>query len=132
GVLPHVAGAGRSSINYRFANLTVSGGQQHEDHFAPADVFPFAYAETTDHLTGRRDAILKRPDTDPLVIHTQTATEYWQRRGSLAHTDMRGNICRSPPAPASTCGRARNILPTLCSRARSAGCARTIATPWPH
>ena len=96
GVLPHVAGAGRSSINYRFANLTVSGGQQHEDHFAPADVFPFAYAETTDHLTGRRDAILKRPDTDPLVIHTQTATEYWQRRGSLVHTDTEGSDLPQP------------------------------------
>jgi hypothetical protein len=96
GVLPHVAGAGRSSINYRFANLTVSGGQQHEDHFAPADVFPFSYAETTDHLTGRRDAILKRPESDPLVIHTQTATEYWQRRGSLVHTDTRGNDLPQP------------------------------------
>jgi hypothetical protein len=40
---------------------------------------------------------LKRPDTDPLVIHTQTATEYWQRRGSLAHTDTRGNDLPQPP-----------------------------------
>ena len=51
---------------------------------------------STDHLTGRRDAILKRPETDPLVIHTQTATEYWQRRGSLAHTDTLGNDLPQP------------------------------------
>ena len=90
GLLPHVAGAGRLNTA-RFANLTVAGGQQYEDHYVPADIFPFAYAHSTDHLTGRRDAILKRPETDPLVIHTQTATEYWQRRGSLVHTDTRGN-----------------------------------------
>ena len=96
GILPHVAGAGRMWLNHRFANADVSGGQQYEDHFNPADTFPFSYAESTDHLTGRRDAILKRPETDPLVIHTQTATEYWQRRGSLAHTDTRGNDLAQP------------------------------------
>jgi hypothetical protein len=96
GILPHVAGAGRKWLNHRFANAVVSGGQQYEDHFNPADAFPFSYAETTDHLTGRRDAILKRPQSDPLVIHTQTSTEYWQRRGSLAHTDTRGNDLPQP------------------------------------
>ena len=96
GILPHVAGAGRKWLNQRFANAVVSGGQQYEDHFNPADSFPFSYAETTDHLTGRRDAILKRPETDPLVIHTQTSTEYWQRRGSLVHTDTRGNDLPQP------------------------------------
>jgi alpha/beta hydrolase family protein len=98
GILPHVAGAGRKWLNHRFANAVVSGGQQYEDHFNPADTFPFSYAETTDHLTGRRDAILKRPETDPLVIHTQTSTEYWQRRGSLVHTDTRGNDLPQPDA----------------------------------
>jgi hypothetical protein len=97
GVLPHVAGAGRAWLNQRFANANSSGGQQYEDHLTPADAFPFSYAATTDHPTGRRDAILKRPDTDPLVIHTQSATEYWQRRGSLAHTDTRGNDLDQPP-----------------------------------
>lgn len=91
GVMPHVSGAGGKWLNQRFANAVVAGGQQHEDHYCPADSFPFAYAETTDHNTGETDAILKRPDTDPLVLHTQTATEYWQRRGSLVHTDTQGN-----------------------------------------
>jgi hypothetical protein len=77
-------------MNHRFANVIVAAGQEHEDHFNPADRFPFTYGETEDHFTGRRDAILKRPDTDPLVLHTQTSTEYWQRRGSLVHTDTRG------------------------------------------
>ncbi len=90
GLIPHVSGAGRMNFN-RFANLTVPAGQQHEDHYEPADIFPFAYAACVDHHTGATDAILKRPATDPLVLHTQTATEYWQRRGSLVHTDTRGN-----------------------------------------
>ena len=91
GAMPHVSGAGGKWLNQRFANAVVAGGQMHEDHYCPADRFPFAYAETTDHNTGKTDAILKRPETDPLVLHTQTATEYWQRRGSLVHTDTQGN-----------------------------------------
>jgi hypothetical protein len=97
GLIPHVAGAGRLNTA-RFANLSVAAGQQYEDHFNPADSFPFAYAPCTDPITGRTDAILKRPETDPLVIHTQTATEYWQRRGSLVHTDPTG---RDLPIPAN-------------------------------
>jgi hypothetical protein len=96
GVLPHVAGAGRKWLNHRFASPIVSGGQQYEDHFNIADSFPFSYAWSRDHLTGREDAILKRPNTDPLVMHTQTSTEYWVRRGSLAHTDTQGNDLPQP------------------------------------
>ena len=96
GVMPHVAGAGRKWLNHRFASPIVSGGQQYEDHFNIADSFPFSYAWSVDHLTGREDAILKRPETDPLVFHTQTATEYWVRRGSLVHTDTLGNDLPQP------------------------------------
>lgn len=96
GAMPHVAGAGRKWMNHRFANPIVSGGQQYEDHFNIADSFPFSYAMSTDHLTGKRDGILKRPETDPLVFHTQTSTEYWVRRGSLAHTDTQGNDLPQP------------------------------------
>ena len=96
GLMPHVSGAGGKWLNQRFANAVVSGGQQHEDHYAPADRFPFAYSPCTDPHSGRRDAILKRPETDPLIVHTQTATEYWQRRGSLVHTDCEGNDLAEP------------------------------------
>src|SRR6516162_7883764 len=97
GILPHVAGAGRMWLNHRFANAVVSGGQQYEDHFNVADSFPFSYAETTDHFSGRTDAILKRPEQTRLVHHTQTSTEYWQRRSALVHTDTRGNDLPQPP-----------------------------------
>ncbi|MFJ8785283.1 alpha/beta hydrolase domain-containing protein [Streptomyces sp. NPDC102476] len=95
GLLPHVSGAGRLGVE-RFTNLTVPGGQQYEDHLSPADTFPFAYAETVDHLTGERDAIMKRA-SDPKVLHTQTSTEYWQRRGSLVHTTTDGRDLGFPP-----------------------------------
>lgn len=96
GVLPHVSGGGLMWMNHRFSSVVSPAGQQYEDHWNCADRFPFSYAESTDHLTGRTDAILKRPDTDPLVLHTQTATEYWQRRGSLVHTDTQGNDLDQP------------------------------------
>ncbi len=90
GVFSHVAGGGRLQLDYRFAQPD-RYPRQHEDHLYPSEEFPFAYGPTEDPFTGRQDSVLKRPDTDPLVIHTQTATEYWQRRGSLVHTDPRGN-----------------------------------------
>ncbi|TCR61816.1 alpha/beta hydrolase domain-containing protein [Bosea sp. BK604] len=96
GVLPHVAGAGKKWLNHRFANAVVLSGCEYENHFTVVDRFPFAYASSIDHLTGRTDAILKRPATDPLVIHTDTCSEYWNRRGSLVVTDTQGNDLPQP------------------------------------
>jgi len=96
GAMPHVAGAGRMWMNFRFANVVSPPGQQYEQRFSIVDRFPFSYAHSVDHITGNSDAILKRPETDPLVLHTQTATEYWQRRGSLVHTDTLGNDLPQP------------------------------------
>ena len=91
GALSHVAGGGLMWMNHRFANVISQAGQQYEERDNIADRFPFSYAESTDHLTDETDAICKRPDTDPFIFHTQTATEYWQRHGSLVHTDTQGN-----------------------------------------
>ncbi len=91
-VSPHAAGGGRTFLNYEFARPATSC-QQHTNQLEP-ELFPFAYNVMEDPQTGRRDGILKRPATDPLVVHTQTSTEYWQKRGSLAHTDGRGNDIR--------------------------------------
>ena len=96
GVLSHVAGAGKMWLNHRFCNAVVPAGQQYEDHNNIADQFPFSYAMSRDHLTGQSDAICKRPETDPLIFHSQTSTEYWQRRGSLVHTDTQGNDLAMP------------------------------------
>ena len=96
GVLPHVSGGGLMWMNHRFARVVNPAGQQYEDHENCADRFPFAYGASIDHLSGRQDAILKRPESDPLVLHTQSATEYWQRHGSLVHTDTEGRDLEPP------------------------------------
>jgi hypothetical protein len=89
GIIPHVSGSGRVTLNYRFAQPG-RYPRQHEDHLYPSDQFPFAYVTSTDPLSSQTDAILQRPQTDPQVLHTQTSSEYWQRRGSLVHTDAFG------------------------------------------
>ena len=89
-IAPHVSGGGRVILNYRFAQPG-RYPRQHSDHLYPSDQFPYAYTVTTDPFTGETDGILKRPETDPLVIHTQSSSEYWERRGSLVHTDALGN-----------------------------------------
>ena len=93
-IAPHVAGGGRLFLNYEFAR-PVTSSQQHTNQLDP-ELFPHAYNVIKDAQSGRRDGILKRPKTDPLVFHTQTSTEYWQKRGCLAHTDGKGNDLRIP------------------------------------
>ena len=93
-VAPHVAGGGRLFLNYEFA-CPANSSQQHTNQLDP-ELFPHAYNVIADAQTGRRDGILKRPRTDPLVFHTQTSTEYWQKRGCLAHTDGKGTDLQIP------------------------------------
>src|SRR5262249_31018554 len=92
-IAPHVAGGGRMFLNYEFAR-PVTSSQQHTNQLEP-ELFPHAYNILKDAQTGRRDG-LKRPKTDPYVFHTQTSTEYWQKRGCLAHTDGKGHDITPP------------------------------------
>jgi hypothetical protein len=92
GLIPHVAGGGLGSFNHRFAQPT-RHSNQHDHHDYPPDRFPFAYETQTDPLSGQTDGILRRAvetKTAPLVMHTQSAAEYWTRSGSLPHTDPLG------------------------------------------
>jgi Alpha/beta hydrolase domain len=93
-IAPHVAGGGRIFLNYECAR-PVTSSQQHTNQLEP-ELFPHAYKVIKDAQTGRRDGILKRPKTDPYVFHTQTSTEYWQKRGCLAHTDGKGHDITPP------------------------------------
>ncbi|MGB0579991.1 MAG: alpha/beta hydrolase domain-containing protein, partial [Limisphaerales bacterium] len=92
GIIPHVSGSGLGSFNHRFAQPTRHAGQ-HDHHDYPPDRFPFAYEVQTDPLSGLREGILGRSfksGTAPLVMHTQSSSEYWHRSGSLVHTDPLG------------------------------------------
>ena len=84
----HVPGAQRLFLNYRFAQPNPFT-QQHRERYVPDVSFPVTYAVTRD-AQGREDGILKRPATDPKIIHTDTSNEYWQFRASLLGTDATG------------------------------------------
>ncbi len=64
-----------SSTTNRFGNLVVSSSRQYEHHYSPSDRFPFSYAETTDHFSGKPDAILKQPEN--VRIYAWLSTRRW-------------------------------------------------------
>ena len=86
-VLTHT-GIGRLFHNMRFAQVG-RYPRQHEEHSWPAERYPFNFTPVPDPFSGKVDSVLKRPDTDPLVVHCHTSSEYWERHGSMTHTDPR-------------------------------------------
>ena len=86
-VLTHT-GVGRLFFNMRFAQIG-RYPRQHEEHSWPSERYPFTFTPVPDPFSGKLDSVLKRPGTDPLVIHSHTAGEYWERHGSMTHTDPR-------------------------------------------
>jgi hypothetical protein len=97
GVMSHVAGAGKVFANRRFG-MPGRTATQHEDRLYPENWFPFGNAVTTDPFSRETDAILRGHPTDPLVIETNSSTEYWQKGASLVHTDPTGrNDADLPP-----------------------------------
>lgn len=92
GMIPLVAGAGMGFFNHRFASPTRHNAQ-HDNHLYPVDEFPFAYGDTTDPYSRRRDGILRaarRRKVVPKIFHIQTSAEYWHRAGALVHTTPDG------------------------------------------
>ena len=89
GVIAEVAGAGRGSFNHRFAQASRDGYQHWNIHY-PTDVFPFTDLPERDPETGETAGLLDRASasgTVPKLFHVMTAFEYWNRAGSLVHTD---------------------------------------------
>lgn len=78
-----IPGTHRLFMNVAFSDPNVYSRQDQHPDFLSHSLPPFTYAVTTDPLTGVRDGILKRPATDPLVFHVDTANEFWQMNASL-------------------------------------------------
>ena len=98
-MLPHIPGTRRTFTNARFAQPG-RNPTPHGDRHYPADQFPFTYAVTEDHLTGRRDGLLLRcraSATCPRIMQTDSEYEFWGARASLLVTDTRGNHLDLPP-----------------------------------
>jgi hypothetical protein len=89
GVFTHVAGIGRLFFNTPFAQPARTR-TWHEDHDFPEVAFPFSTAPFTDPIGGGTASLLRNDGSDPLLIETNTATEYWQKGASLLHTDPDG------------------------------------------
>jgi hypothetical protein len=92
GVLAHVAGAGRGSFNYRFAQPS-RDAQPTSSVFFPTDIFPFTDLPETDPLTGERGGLLDQAVADkvvPKIFFSNTSYEYWGRAAALIHTDAQG------------------------------------------
>lgn len=97
GVHVHIMGVPKWALNYRFAQPNPSLFQ-HATRFKPDTNFPRTYAIRRDPVSGNLDGILKRPDTDPKIIHTMSSTEYWQLRASLLDTDEDGSVDLRQPS----------------------------------
>ncbi len=88
GVLAHVAGAGRGSFNFRFAQPS-RDAQPTSSVFFPTDIFPFTDQPETDPLTGDGKGLLDRATVEkvvPRIFLSNTSYEYWGRAASLIHT----------------------------------------------
>jgi hypothetical protein len=89
GVLVHVAGAGRVFVNGAFAT-PFRTRYQHQDHDYPECEFPFSAARMPDPVSGKSGALLQGDASDPLLMESNTSSEYWKKGASLLHTDPLG------------------------------------------
>jgi hypothetical protein len=102
GVFDQVGGAGRGSFNHRFGQASRDALQYFNILF-PVDLFPFTDGPSTDPESGAIDSVLARAErtgTAPKVFHLLTNSEYFNRAGSLVHTDPTG--ARDAELPANT------------------------------
>ncbi|MEO8715619.1 MAG: alpha/beta hydrolase domain-containing protein, partial [Acetobacteraceae bacterium] len=90
GVFPHISGAGKVFGNQAFA-MPFRTATQHEDRFYPENWMPFGYG-------GASGSLLKGDASDPVVIETNTSTEYWQKGASLVHADPATGADETLPA----------------------------------
>jgi hypothetical protein len=92
GVMPHISGAKKTFTNCRFSQPGRSP-YEHADMLYPGSEFPFAYAVTTDALTGKTDGILKRcqeQNNCPKILKSDSEIEFYQQRAGLVSTGTDG------------------------------------------
>jgi len=92
GVIDEVGGAGRGSFNHRFAQAS-RDAEEFFNILYPVDMFPFTDGPETDPETGQTDALLARAEArhvSPKIFHVLSNSEYFNRAGSLIHTDPAG------------------------------------------
>ena len=99
GAIDEVGGAGRGSFNYRFGQAS-RDAEEFFDFFYPVDMFPFTDGVETDPVTGKTDSLLGNAEAHhvrPKLFHIFSNSEYFNRAGSLIHTDVTGTKDIAPP-----------------------------------
>jgi hypothetical protein len=100
GVIDEVGGAGRGSFNIRFGQAS-RDAEQHLNIFYPVDMFPFTDGPETDPETGETGSLLGNAEARhvaPKIFHILSNSEYFNRAGSLVHTDPAGTHDIEPPS----------------------------------
>ena len=100
GMFDQVGGAGRGSFNHRFGQASRDALQYFNILF-PVDLFPFTDGPATDPESGAIDSLMARAErtsTAPKIFHLLTNSEYFNRAGSLVHTDATGTKDADLPA----------------------------------
>src|SRR6202158_337567 len=95
GVMAHIAGAARLSLNERGATPNTLG-------MFNATAFPFADAAQHDPMGGRTEGLIdneRARRNQPKIFYTNTAVEYWGggRSAALIHTSADGKSDVTPP-----------------------------------
>jgi hypothetical protein len=93
GMMPYATGSGGNMwLNFRFSQPTVSA-QQHSRRRSHEPELPHTMAVLHDPLTGATDGVLREclfSNTCPKILSIDSANEYWNKSGSLNHTDAFG------------------------------------------
>jgi hypothetical protein len=92
GVWADVAGAGRGSFNFRYAQPS-RDGWPYINVFYPTDLFPFTDTDETDPATGKSSGLLDRARAArvlPKIFYTNDSSEYWGRAAALIHVTADG------------------------------------------
>ena len=92
GVLAHVAGAGRGSFNYRFAQPS-RDAQPTSSVFFPTDIFPFTDRPEYDPSSRESRGLIVSAMLEkvvPRIFFSNTSYEYWGRAAALIHTSADG------------------------------------------
>ena len=97
GLIADIGGAGKTFTNFAFGQPGRTRGS-HQDSGFTENWFPFVYGSRDNLLTGKQHGILRKGSEkhgdgfDPLIMVTNTASEYWRKSASLLHTDARGDL----------------------------------------
>jgi len=86
----HKSGTNRLFANVEFADPNTYSRQDDRHDFVSTSYPPLTLAVTTDPISGVRDGLVKRPDTDGLIFESDTENEFYNMRASLNVADGTG------------------------------------------